>query len=64
MRRYDTGCLNRLGIDPKDCFFVLTRSQVQGLADEARAQGYRKPANANGSTARYFYARLQREMSK
>ena len=64
MRRYDTGCLNRLGIDPKASFFTLTNAQVCGLVEESKAQGYRRPKNANGSTARYFYARLQKEMAK
>jgi hypothetical protein len=31
------------------------------LAELARSYGYRKPKNANGSTGRYFFQRLQRE---
>lgn len=34
------------------------------MAELAREYGYRKPKNANGSTGRYFFQRLQREYRK
>ncbi len=33
-------------------------------ADLAREYGYRKPKNANGSTGRYFFARMQRQYNQ
>ncbi len=41
-------------------FHTLSGSQVDGLVDAAAEARYRKPRNANGSTARYFHDRLQR----
>jgi hypothetical protein len=41
-------------------FFLLSTSQVEALLKYADAQRYQKPANANGSRARYFHDRLQR----
>lgn len=41
-------------------FHTLTRAQVEALLCEADRVRYQKPANANGSRARYFYARVQR----
>jgi hypothetical protein len=48
------------GIDFAADFHTLSQSQACALADAARAHGYRKPRNANGSTARYFFAYLTR----
>ena len=45
-----------LGLD----FHALRMDQVQGILDAAKLTKYRKPRNANGSIARYFYARLNR----
>ena len=42
-------------------FFTLNSDTVNLLAETARAVGYRAPKNASGSTARYFFAYLQRE---
>ena len=42
-------------------FHALDSDTVQRLADTAKAVGYRKPRNANGSTARYFFAYLARQ---
>lgn len=42
-------------------FFTLSTSQVEQLLEEADRVHYRQPKNANGSRARYFYAKLQRE---
>jgi hypothetical protein len=53
--------LHALNISPKQDFFTLNRSQVEGLLVEADRRRYQKPARANGSRARYFYAKLQRE---
>ncbi|MGH9931702.1 MAG: hypothetical protein ACREA9_21070 [Pyrinomonadaceae bacterium] len=49
------------GIDFTSDFFTLSTDQVLALVDMAKSWGYRKPRNANGSTARYFFAFLARE---
>lgn len=41
-------------------FFTLSSSTVVELVEVAKAVGYHKPRNANGSTARYFFAYLAR----
>ncbi len=49
----------REGVDFSRDFFA---QNVGGICAElARKFGYRKPKNANGSTGRYFFARLQRD---
>jgi hypothetical protein len=45
-------------------FHVLRSDCVEALLDEAKARGYRKPANANGSRGRYFHAYLQRKAAQ
>lgn len=40
-------------------FHALSSSVVEYLATMAKDTGYRKPKNANGSLARYFYQHLQ-----
>ena len=45
-------------------FHTLNSQHVQNILDAARSRGYRKPRNANGSTARYFYAYLMRNLSR
>lgn len=49
------------GLDLTADFHTLGSDTVQRLADTARAVGYRRPRNANGSTARYFFAYLARQ---
>lgn len=41
-------------------FHALGSDTVTRIVDAAKAYGYRKPKNANGSTGRYFYAYLCR----
>jgi hypothetical protein len=41
-------------------FYTLNSDTVLQLVDVAKAVGYRRPSNANGSTARYFFAYLAR----
>ena len=53
--------LNSAGIDIDADFHALPSSQVEVLVELAKADGYKKPANANGSTARYYFAALQRK---
>jgi hypothetical protein len=45
---------------PGQDFFTLSPSQVSELVELAAVRHYRKPKNANGSTARHFYALTQR----
>lgn len=55
--------LSRLGVSYDDArrdFHTLPASAVESLLREARAVGYRRPKNANGSRARYFHAYLVR----
>lgn len=42
-------------------FHTLSSDQVDKLVEYAVSTGYRKPKNASGSRARYFYAYLQRK---
>ena len=51
-------------LDLSKDFFTLSHAEVQIVIDMAKAAKYRKPKNANGSTARYYYARLQRKARK
>lgn len=53
------------GIDVRTAdFHTLSSAQVERIVDAAKRYRYRKPANANGSTARYFFAMLQRHANK
>ncbi len=45
-------------------FHTLTTDQVEAVLQAADSVGYRKPANANGSRARYFHAYLVRAATK
>ena len=57
--------LHAEGIDVKNAeFHALSSAQVERIAGMAKQYKYRKPANANGSTARYFFAMLQRHANK
>lgn len=47
-------------ISPSQDFFTLNNSQVCDILEEADRVKYRKPKNANGSRARYFYQLMQR----
>jgi hypothetical protein len=48
------------GINLKADFHALDSDQVGRITAAADHWKYRKPRNANGSRARYFYALLQR----
>lgn len=57
--------LRRVGVSRGDSrhwpsYHSLPSSVVTALIAEADAIGYRRPANANGSRARYFYEALCR----
>lgn len=49
-------------ISPSQDFHTLSSSQVDSILAEADRAGYRKPKNANGSRARYFYSLWQRRV--
>lgn len=53
--------LSSLNIAVGQNFFTLSNSQVCGLLEAADFARYQKPKNANGSRARYFHDRLQRQ---
>jgi hypothetical protein len=48
------------GLDIRQDFHALDSDAVDLLVTWAKATRYRKPKNANGSTARYFWTNLQR----
>lgn len=45
-------------------FYTLPASTVERITAAADERKYRKPKNANGSRARYFYAYLVRSLGK
>jgi hypothetical protein len=49
-----------IGCELNADFHRLDSNQVSRVLMEARQYGYRKPKNANGSRARYFFAFVQR----
>ncbi len=60
-RTHARAILDALKIHVGQNFFTLSNSQVCGLIEAADFARYQKPANANGSRARYFHDRLQRQ---
>lgn len=58
--------LSQCGIAANDppSFFSLSQSRTADLLALADDDGYRVPRHANGSRARYYYARLIRAASK
>jgi hypothetical protein len=50
------------GVDLRGDFHAQNIGEF--MAELAREHGYRKPKNANGSTGRYFFQLLQRELRK
>lgn len=54
--------LARWGVNPDDPddFHAIGSTQVEWIVSTAREHKYRKPKNASGSTARYFYAYVVR----
>lgn len=52
--------LASIGAEIGQDFHTLNTGQVWALLEAADVRRYRKPRNANGSRARYFYALLQR----
>lgn len=52
--------LEMCGINRDSDFHTLSTSQVESLLREADRVKYRKPKNANGSRARYFFQLMQR----
>jgi hypothetical protein len=51
---------NSAGVDIRADFHTLTSAQVDAVLEQAQVSGYRKPVNANGSRARYFFSAVQR----
>lgn len=49
-----------IGCELSADYHTLDSNQVNRVLMEARQYGYRKPKNANGSTARYFFSFVQR----
>lgn len=60
-----TGLNGAPGFDVRTAdFHALSSAQVDRLVHWAKAYGYRKPKNANGSTARYFFQLLARHANR
>lgn len=53
--------LKNLNIAIGQDFHTLSSAQVDALLTEADRVRYQRPRNANGSRARYFHDRLQRQ---
>lgn len=53
--------LSAQGIDFTEDFHTLSSYKVELLVEAAKVCGYRKPVNANGSTARYFFQHLTKQ---
>lgn len=53
--------LSAQGIDFTEDFHTLPSSKVELLVEAAKMCGYRKPASASGSTARYFFQHLAKQ---
>lgn len=53
--------LSSKGIDFNDDFHVLSSDKVELLLEAAKEHKYRKPKNASGSTARYFFYHLAKQ---
>ena len=53
--------LRALGLDHGPDFHAISSDKVRNMLGVADFYKYRKPRNANGSRARYFYAYLQRQ---
>ena len=51
-------------IDTSKDFHTLSSREVEAVLAEADRQKYRKPKNASGSRARYFFQKLQREAAR
>jgi hypothetical protein len=49
------------GIDFNEDFHTLPSSKVDLIIEAAKACGYKKPVNANGSTGRYFFQALTKD---
>lgn len=45
-------------------FHRLNSGEVEQVIADANAEKYRKPKNANGSRARYFFYREQRRIAR
>ncbi len=54
--------LSQFGVTFREDFHTLDGLKVQAILDEAKAHGYRRPKNANGSTARYFFEAVKRRI--
>lgn len=52
------------GIDINADFYTLSFSQIEILLECAKQDNYRRPTNANGSKARYYFAAVQREYQR
>lgn len=53
--------LSSKGINFNDDFHLLSSDKIELLVEAAKEHKYRKPKNANGSTARYFFYHLAKQ---
>lgn len=52
------------GLESRHDFHTLSSGEVEHLLEYANAHSYRKPRNANGSRARYWFNYLRRRADK
>ena len=51
-------------IDTAKEFYTLSSTEIGRVLDAAKLAKYRRPKNANGSKARYFFEALRRAMER
>lgn len=65
LQRFEArGIIAGIGCELNADFHTLDSNQVHRVLMEADQRKYRKPKNANGSRARYFFAYVQRAARK
>ena len=57
----NTSNIHRYSLPIQKDFHALTWSEVDRVMDALEADNYRKPKNANGSTARYYFEAIKRK---
>lgn len=52
------------GFDPREDFHAMSTASKEAVIKAAKARGFKAPKNANGSTGRYFAARVRRALER
>jgi hypothetical protein len=59
-----TDLIHKFQIRTDKDFYTLSSAEVHRVLEAADDRKYRKPKNANGSRARYFFAALKRATNR